>query len=339
MRESLTARRFQFAARPYADQSFELNGLRGFISDAPAFQGVGPQCPRCRANIDQLECQFCGLRMQVKCGIVLAIPEDRAAHYPGCVQHCERTGTVTGKNILKQEYYLSLPYNDLSGRESTTWRTRANSYSYLVERVLSQNPGVDGGRILDLGAGNCWMSFRLALARYRPFAVDLHTCDYHGLGAGQNFRTQLPAMFPRCQAEFTNLPFQDGQFDAVVFNSSFHYVDDYKAAFREAFRCTRSGGMVIVKHTPGGMRKELRRKLQPRCGVPRVGKNETDSDSIWDADFFLEERLRTLEGHLPIEWTIHSPRFSFLWPLRPLAAKLFSRHEPHRFRIYTTRKP
>lgn len=338
MRESLTTRRIHIAARSRAAKTAELKRLPRFSSDVPAFQGVRPQCPRCRANINQLECQFCRLKMQVNCGIVVALPEDRTAHYAGCIERCERMETMAGKDILKQRYYLSLPYKEISGRESTTWRIRAHSYSYLVERDLSQQPAFGCGRILDLGAGNCWMSFRLTLARYRPFAVDLNTCDHHGLRAGEHFRMHLPAMFPRFQAEFTNLPFQDGQFDVVVFNSSFQYIDDYKAAFREAFRCTRSGGMVIVSYTPGIRREEPPEKLQSHRRVVLAG-HDTTLDSIEGLECILEERLRTLKKQVPIEWTIYSPLYGFLWSLRALAAKLFNRHEPSPFCIYATRKP
>lgn len=339
MWEPLTASRVHVAARSHAAKTLGLKGIRGLISDASAFQGLRPQCPRCRANINQLECQFCGLRMQINFGIVRALPEVRARHYAGCIEHCERNGTTAGTDMLKQEYYLSLPYKDLSGRESEAWRIRAHNYSYLVEHVLNQMSAVDGGRILDLGAGNCWMSFRLALARYRPIAVDVHTCDRHGLGAGEHFRMHLPAMFPRFQAELTHLPFQDGQFDAVVFNSSLQHVDDYKAAFREAFRCTRSGGMVIVCHTPGSAREKPPPELQSHRRPALAGHSEATSNSIESLEYVLEERLLALERHLHAVWTVHSPWYGFLWSLRPLAAKLLGRHEPSRFRIYAARKP
>src|SRR3546814_11906422 len=77
--------------------------------------------------------------------------------------------------------------------------------------------------VLDLGAGNCWMSYRLSLAGYRPCAVDLLTNDSDGMGAARHYRAHLPALFPRFQASFGQLPFADDQFDAAVFNASFPY--------------------------------------------------------------------------------------------------------------------
>ena len=338
MRELRPTNRTHELARSKAAASGQYKGTRTLFSDAPAFLGVRPQCPRCRANLNQLECQFCGLRMRVNRGIIHALPQDRAAHYAGFMEDDERIGASASIDSLKQEYYLNLPYKDLSGRDCEQWRIRAHTYNYLVENVLTQNLLVDGGRILDLGAGNCWMSYRMALARYRPFAVDLLTNDRDGLGAGEHFRKYLPAMFPRFQAELTRLPFQDEQFEAAVFNASFHFAEDYKAAFREAFRCVKSGGLVIVSDTPrysrqeSGWRWESHRQAVP--GEP----GETTSDSIRSLEDRTDERLRALEEQLTIRWTIHSPRYGFLWSMRPLVAKLCNRREPSRFRIYVTRK-
>jgi len=250
MRESLSTGRIHVAARFNAAQSAEPHGLRGFISDASAFQGVRPQCPRCRANINQLECQFCGLQMAGNDGVVNALPPDRAAHFAHFVDDYEHIRAEEGRWSRQDDFYLSLPYKDTSGKNSKQWKIRARSFDCLTKRVLNRNLQYSGGRILDLGAGNCWMSYRLALANYCPFAVDLLTNDRDGIGAAEHFRKHLPAMFPRFQAELTRLPFRDEQFDAVIFNASFHYAEDPVATLGEALRCVRSGGTVIISDTP-----------------------------------------------------------------------------------------
>jgi SAM-dependent methyltransferase len=332
-------KRTQVVARSNAAASGEYKGTRTLISGAPAFLGVRPQCPRCRANINQLECQFCGLRMRIHHGIIHALPQDRAAHYVSFMEDDRVTGENAFIDCLEQEYYLDLPYRDLSGRDSEQWRIRAHNYNYLLEHVLARNLLVDGGRILDLGAGNCWMSYRMALARYRPFAVDVLTNDRDGLGAGEHFRNHLPTMFPRFQAEFTHLPFQDEQFEAAVFNASFHYAEDYKATFREAFRCVKSGGLVIVSDTPrySRLNSGLPWESHPQAALGEPGG--TTSNSIKTPAYRTDERMRALEEQLSIRWTIHSPRYGLLWSIRPFLAKLCNRRDPSRFRIYVTRKP
>jgi SAM-dependent methyltransferase len=183
------------------------------------------------------------------------------------------------------------------------------------------------------------MSYRLALARHSSLAVDLLTNNYDGLGAAEHYRKYLPAMFPRIQAEFTRLPFQDDQFDAVVFNASFHYAEDYTATLCEAFRCVRGGGMVIVCDTPWYSREDSGRRMVLERGAAFLDRFGIASDSISSLEYLTDERLRAVEERLSIRWTIHSPRYGFKWAIRPLVAMLRNRREPSRFRIYAALKP
>jgi hypothetical protein len=215
MRELLRLDGFARLVRSNAATSGEMKERENVRLRCVPLPGVRLQCPRCRANIDKLDCQFCGLQMPVDNGIVNALPPDRAAHFARFISDYERIRTAEGRWSQQDDFYLSLPYKDVSGKNSKQWKIRARSFDYLMKHVLNRNLQHSGGRILDLGAGNCWMSYRLALANYRPFAVDLLTNDRDGLGAAEHFRKHLPAMFPRFQAELARLPFQDEQFDAV----------------------------------------------------------------------------------------------------------------------------
>lgn len=306
--------------------------------DVAFLGGVRPQCARCKANIDRLDCQFCGLHMSVNNGIVNALSPDRAAHYSRFIADYERIRAAEGRGSQKDEFYLSLPYKDTSGRNSKQWKIRSRSYDYLMSHVLGRNLRREGGQILDLGAGNCWMSFRLALARYRPFAVDLLTNEYDGLGAAEHFRKHLPVMFPRFQAELARLPFQDEQFDAVIFNASFHYAEDYVTTLREALRCAKKGGMVIVSDTPWYSSEQSGRRMVLERNASFLERYGTASDSIKSLEYLTDERLRTLEEMLGIRWNIYCPRYGLKWAMRPLVATLLNRREPSRFRIYVTRK-
>jgi SAM-dependent methyltransferase len=318
--------------------SSEQSGPGTLPSDDAAFLGVRPQCARCRANIDRLECQFCGLTMNLNNGIVNALSPDRAAHYSRFIGDYERIRAAQGRGSQTDEFYLGLPYEDISGRNSKQWKIRARSYDYLMSHVLGQDLRLESRRILDLGAGNCWMSFRLALARYRPFAVDLLTNKYDGLGAAEHFRKHLPAMFPRFQAELARLPFQDQQFEAVIFNASFHYAEDYAATLREALRCTKSGGIVIVSDTPWYSCEQSGRRMISERSASFLERYGTESNSIKSLEYLTDERLATLEETLGVRWSIHYPRYGLKWAMRPLAARLLNRREPSRFRIYATRK-
>jgi SAM-dependent methyltransferase len=271
-------------------------------------------------------------------GIVNALPPDRAAHFARFIGDYEHIRTAEGRWSQQDDFYLSLPYKDVSGKNSKQWKIRARSFDYLMKHVLNRNLQHSGGRILDLGAGNCWMSYRLALANYRPFAVDLLTNDRDGMGAAEHFRNHLPGMFPRFQAELVRLPFQDEHFDAVIFNASFHYAEDYVATLGEALRCVKSDGTVIISDTPWYSRDESGKRMMAERNSAFVERYGTASDSIKSLEYLTDERLHAIEEQLGIRWTIYRPRYGFIWAMRPLVAKLRNRREPSLFRIYATRK-
>jgi SAM-dependent methyltransferase len=308
------------------------------VSAAVPPPGMRLQCPSCRADISGLDCTVCGFRMRVSRGIVHALPPERAALFARFMEDYGRIRAAEGRGSESDDFYLSLPYEDISGRNSEQWQIRARSYDYLIEHVLGPNPQDGGARILDLGAGNCWMSYRLALAGYSPFGVDLLTNDRDGLGAAVHYRSHLPELFPRFQAEASRLPFQNEKFDTVIFNASFHYSENYVVTLREAFRCVRKGGMVIISDTPWySCEKSGRRMVDERRALfsQRYG---TASDSIKSLEFLTDERLRILEEQLSIRWTRHSPKYGFKWAIRPLVAKLRRRREPSRFHIFVAQK-
>jgi SAM-dependent methyltransferase len=298
--------------------------------------GVALQCPCCRTNLSGLDCMLCGFRMQVRRDIVHALLPERVAHYARFIGDYERIRSEEGRGSRNEDFYLGLPYKDTSGRNAKQWNIRARSYKCLIEYVLK--PLGQHGRILDLGAGNGWMSFRLALEGFRPVAVDLLTNEHDGLAAAAHYHSHLPEPFPRFQAEMTRLPFQNEQFDAIVFNASFHYSEDYEASLREALRCLRSGGTVIISDTPWYSREESGRQMISERHAAFLQRFGTASDSIRSLEFLTDERLRLLEEQLSIQWTIHKPKYGLKWALRPFLARLRRKREPSRFRIYTATK-
>ncbi len=295
------------------------------------------RCPRCSANLSSLSCSKCGLRLCDNRGVVHALPPERATHFAQFIADYEHVRSAEGRGSANDEFYLALPYRDLSGGNSEQWRIRARTYDCLMDRVLK--PALpSGAQILDLGAGNCWLSFRLAMAGFRPCAVDLLTNEHDGLGAAEHFRNHLPQFFPRFQAELTHLPFQSGQFDAVVFNASFHYTESARAALKEAFRCIKRGGIVIISDTPWYSREESGRAMIAERRGAYLRRYGTYSASIESIEYLTAEHLQQLEDSLSISWTTYPPRYGFKWAMRPILAKVRGRREPARFRIYVARK-
>jgi SAM-dependent methyltransferase len=315
-----------------------LTSLASGIAGDAVHLGVRLQCSRCRADLTGLDCLSCGFCLQYSGGIIDALPPERAVYYARFIEEYEGIRAAEGRGSDGESFYLGLPYTDVSGKNSKQWEIRAHSYDCLMEHALKANVPMDGGRILDLGAGNCWMSYRLTVAGHHPFAVDLLTNDSDGMGAAEHYRRHLPGLFPRFRAELAHLPFQNEQFDAVIFNASFHYSEDYEAVMCEAFRCVRAGGVVIISDTPWYSSQESGKRMVSERRALFLQRYGTASDSIGSLEYLTDERLRILEEQLSIRWSIHFPRYGVRWAMRPLMAKLRNKREPSRFRIYVARK-
>jgi SAM-dependent methyltransferase len=295
------------------------------------------RCPVCKGNLsEERRCTSCNFLMKEKDGIVLALAPDRLSYYAAFIADYEQIRAAEGRGSLDKSYYLALPHQDTTGNNSSQWKIRARSYDYLVRRVL--NPSADGETVLDLGAGNCWLSFQLARRGYRPVAVDLITNSQDGLGAATHYHHELGSSIPRVQAELNCLPFQGEQFDVVVFNASLHYSEDYEVTLREALRCLKSEGLLVISDTPWYSREESGKQMIAERRVHFRDRFCTASDSVESQEFLTDERLRSLAEALSIRWTVHRPWYGWRWVMRPWVARLSKRREPSKFRIYVTRK-
>jgi SAM-dependent methyltransferase len=230
-----------------------------------------------------------------------------------------------GRGSPDSAYYRALPFADLTGRNSAQWRIRARTFEYFVLHVLPRRPC----RILDLGAGNCWFSYRLTQLGHSPVAVDIFPDDQDGLGA----RRHYPLSFPAIEADFNNLPFELRSFDLVIFNCSIHYSDDYVKTLTAASRCLRPDGRIVILDSPVYQRREqgeaMRRERQEMF-QRRYGRR---SEALGSIEFFDLEMLDTLARELSIRWKIYRPWYGWTWHLRPALAWLKRRRPPSRFWI------
>ncbi len=312
---------------------------------------IGLQCPVCRnavgavphdalaRDLAAFPCEICSFQMRLEEGIWSALPFDRQRYFAKFKREYEEVRKVEGRGSDRAEFYLALPYADLTERNSWQWRIRARTYRYIARNVLKKLNDAVGSSlsILDLGAGNGWLSYRLACLGHKAIAVDLITNKWDGLGAAQHYRSVLPEFFPRFQAELDNLPFADGQFDCAIFSASFHYSERYESTLAEAIRCLRSGGTIIICDTPTYDSEESGRKMVIERQEYFQEKFGFKSDGIMSCDFLTRERLIAMEKKFGIEWRTHRVWYGFQWAMRPWLAKLRQRREPSRFHIYTAR--
>jgi len=316
--------------------------MEALLNDAMVAESLDPalrlQCPRCQASMRTAFCRQCDFVLREENGIWKAMPEERLAYFARFIGDYEQIRKAEGRGGHAADFYLNLPYMDVSGRNPQQWAIRAHSFDYLMRNVLKPSPPNAPLRVLDIGAGNGWLSFRLSLANFEPVAVDLLTNALDGLGAAIHFRSLMARPFPRFQAESTHLPFANGQFDVAIFNASFHYSEDYRATLAEALRCIRTGGMIAVCDTPWYAADASGKRMVEERHRQFLSRFGTASDSIHSLEYLTDERLEDLKRHLAIRWQVHTPWYGLRWAARPLIAKLRGRREPSRFRIYTTRK-
>ncbi len=295
------------------------------------------RCP-CGGGLCESRCLYCGFRLEVRDGIVHALLPWRAGYYQRFVDEYSRIRQAEGRGSLDDAFYLALPYADMTGNHSRQWQIRARSFDCLLGLLRCSFPVEGGARVLDIGAGNCWMSFRLATAGFKPFAVDLGADALDGLRAAEHYRASLPILFPRFQAEMDNLPFQDAQFDIAIFNASFHYSKNFERTLREGLRCLRRGGMIAIVDSPWYSHDESGQQMLIERRREFLRRYGTASNAIEHREYLTDQRLGELETNFAIEWEIHAPHYGFRWAARPLLARLCGRREPSRFRIYTAWK-
>jgi SAM-dependent methyltransferase len=304
------------------------------------------RCPRCHEQIGTFgiganvyACTRCPFKITCERDVWRALLPERKAYFARFVEDYEFIREREGRGSKDARYYLALPDRDLTGCNRGQWAIRARTFRYIERRILPQiGPRLNARlRILDLGAGNGWMSYRLARQGHSPVALDLITNEQDGLGAAEHYATHLPFLFPRIQAELENIPFADSQFDVSIFNASFHYSECYETTLGEALRCTRAGGLVLIADTAWYPDEESgERMLAERCAafVKRYG---FPSDEIPSQEYLTDKRLRRLEGRFGIRWQTYAPYYGLRWQLRPWLAKLRSARTPSQFRIYAAR--
>ena len=210
-------------------------------------------CPSCEARLqesgpEEKRCTGCQASYPCVEGIWRCLPPHRNRHFAQFICEYTKVRRAEGRGSNDSTFYRSLPLQDLSGRHSEDWRIRSISYQKLVDRILSQDGREEetAPRVLDLGAGNGWLSYRLAARGHQTVAVDLLTNESDGLGAQLHY----PAAFTSVQAEFDHLPFDSDQFGLAIFNASFHYATDYELTLSEALRVLESGGRVAIMDSP-----------------------------------------------------------------------------------------
>src|SRR5246500_4881661 len=258
--------------------------------------GDGPCMP---SPLTGPSCLACGYVFSEVNGICSALPPEREAIFQQFVQDYESVRAKEGRGSRDDDYYLALPLEDLTGRNVWQWRIRARTFRFMERHLLPkmESSYPRGFDVLDVGAGNGWLSYRLARRGHRPVAVDLLVNDTDGLGAARHYFHVAPP-FLRFKAEMDCLPFMPAQFDVVIFNASLHYSVDYGRTLREALRCLRRGGHLIVADSPVYASEESGQKMLQEKRAAFNRQFGFGSDSIPSREYLTRDTLNYLGAQL-----------------------------------------
>jgi SAM-dependent methyltransferase len=299
--------------------------------------GVSPfefACPQCHSPLQKIDpnllsCPQDGGHYPKIDGIWRLLGPGRLTDFHQFIREYEIVRKAEGRGSQDPQYYRALPFEDLSGKLSRDWTIRARSYQTLINEVLEPSEKFWNRplKILDVGAGNCWLSNRLARRGHLVASVDLLANSSDGLGCHIFYETQ----FTPVQAEFDRLPFQDAQADLLVFNASLHYSTRFETSLGEAQRVLGSDGQLVILDTPiyhhpdsgRQMVSEREKQFSERYGFP--------SNALPSENFLTHKRFDGLAQSLGIHWQIIVPDYGLGWRLSRLRDRLRARREPAEF--------
>lgn len=292
-------------------------------------------CPACRTAldliaVDELRCPNDGLRFPRIDGVWRFLLPERAAYFEQFIREYETVRQAEGRGPRDPNYYRALPYLDLAGHPDSGWRIRAASFDAFFAQVFLPLERPDAPlTVLDLGAGNGWLSHRLASRGHHLVAVDLTVNDFDGLGCHRYF----DSVFTPAQAEFERLPFRDGAADLVIFNASLHYAADFGVTLAEALRVLVPAGRLVILDSPFYHDASSGEQMVQEREAAFLQQYGFRSNALPSKNYLTYGGLKELGKTLGIRWQILTPFYGLAWVLKPFKAKLLRRREPAKFHV------
>lgn len=286
-------------------------------------------CPRCRGDLQEISelelfCVRDELTFKQENGIWRFLLPEREIHYARFISNYEAVRRFEGRFSPDSSYYRALPFKDTSGKFSADWKIRAASFRALQKILTAEST------VLDVGAGNGWLSNRLSLSGYDVCAVDLLLNPEDGLGAWSHYQSQ----FAKVQSEFMHLPFPETSVSAVIFNASFHYSESYEETLTEALRVLSPKGKIIIMDSPVYHSAESGEQMVAERKSAFLSRYGFASDSLKSENYLTYQRMDELGKTLGIAWHHIRPFYGVRWAARPLWAYLRGRREPAEFGLW-----
>jgi demethylmenaquinone methyltransferase/2-methoxy-6-polyprenyl-1,4-benzoquinol methylase len=178
----------------------------------------------------------------------------------------------------------------LSFGQDPRWR------AFLVSRI----PG-EALHMLDVASGTAAVSIALARAQPERTIVGIdQSAEMLAAGRARVERAGLASRIELREGRAEELPFADGEFDALTFTYLLRYVDDPAATLRELARVVKPGGTIAMQEfgLPRGVWRPLW-ELYVRAGLPLAGA--IVSPGWHEVGSFLGPSIRGFYERLPLD--------------------------------------
>jgi len=152
--------------------------------------------------------------------------------------HFEKYRADQGLPLRDAELYKELPFGP-AAKNDASWRMKQHDWA-LIRQLLA---GRDGLRLLDVGAWNGWLSYRLTLAGHEVVAMDYFIDPFDGLAAKKHYPV---SSWTAVQADLERLELLDDHFDGIIVNRGLPYFTDYPKVLKILQHRLHPGGMLLL---------------------------------------------------------------------------------------------
>ncbi|MEM8858271.1 MAG: class I SAM-dependent methyltransferase [Chloroflexota bacterium] len=295
------------------------------------FVAPDTKLPLLQKDYETLRCQVSGVEYHRVDGVWRMILPERMDRFERFIQEYETVRLAEGRQSDDPSFYRELPQTAANHPAAQMWRQRAHSYSVFLEAVLKPlESDLSDLTILDLGAGNGWLSNRLAERGHKVAAIDLTVNDFDGLGV---CAAAYESDFVAVQAEFDHLPFEQNQFDLVIFNASFHYSADYAQTLEEMKRVIKSNGQIGIIDTPVYAHQASGQRMVQERECLFEKQFGFKSDQLGSENFLTQIRIMALENQ--VNMRCHSVQTTPLYrqSIQRVKTLIRGKREPAQFPI------
>lgn len=246
------------------------------------------------------------------------LPERELELKPFLSQY-ERVREQDGNGAHTVEYYRMLPVVSEDHQDVERWRIRGRSFENLLGLLPSHQL-----KILDLGAGNCWLTHQLTARGHPCVAIDISTnCD-DGLGAQRHY----PTHFMCAQADFDALPFVPGQFEVAIFNASLHYSPNVKNTLRHVRSFLKQNGMIFVIDSPTFRDSPAGQKMVANRDEQFIREFGFDKVFQYGSGYLTRRQMKSAG------FRFHTSNPGFRWAVRRVWSWIKLRREPAAFGVW-----